>query len=96
MLAQRQAAAAAVSSAAADTGYADENLHYTNDHPKPLAVCTFGGRRIGGLLIADRSQFLTRKLVRVAITSNGGVHRLTNLGNQQQLTGHVTAQIHQV
>ena len=89
MLAQRQAAA--------DTGYADENLHYTNDHPKPLAVCTFGGRRIGGLLIADRSQFLTRKLVRVAITSNGGVHRLTNLGNQQQLTaGHVTAQIHQV
>ena len=94
LLAQRPAAA--VSSAAADTGYADENLHYTNDHPKPLAVCTFGGRRIGGLLIADRSQFLTRKLVRVAITSNGGVHRLTNLGNQQQLTGHVTAQIHQV
>jgi len=63
--------------------YADENLHYTTDHPKPLAVCTFGGRRIGGLLIADRSQFLTRKLVRVAITSNGGIHRLTSVNNQQ-------------
>ena len=53
----------------------DENLHYTVDHPKPLAVCTFGGRRIGGLLVADRSQFLTRKLVRVAITA-GGIARL--------------------
>ena len=90
MLAQRQAAAAA------DTGYADENLHYTNDHPKPLAVCTLGGRRIVGLLIADGSQFLTRKLVRVATTSNRVVQRLTNLRNQQQLTGHVTAKIHQV
>ena len=53
----------------------DENLHYTMDHPKPLAVCTFGGRRIGGLLVADRSQFVTRKLVRVAITA-GGIARL--------------------
>ena len=53
----------------------DENIHYTVDHPKPLAVCTFGGRRIGGLLVADRSQFLTRKLVRVAITA-GGIARL--------------------
>merc|ERR1719273_929459 len=58
----------------------DENLHYTVDHPKPLAVCTFGGRRIGGLLIADRSQFLTRKLVRVAITA-GGIARLGMGGN---------------
>ena len=52
------AAAAAAATAApkvADTGsYADENLHYTTDHPKPQAVCTFGARRIGGLLIADR------------------------------------------
>ena len=54
---------------------ADENLHYTTDHPKPLAVCTFGGRRVGGLLVTDRSQFLTRKVVRVAITA-GGFHRI--------------------
>ena len=53
----------------------DENLHYTTDHPKPLAVCTFGGRRMGGLLVPDRSQFLTRKVVRVAITA-GGFHRI--------------------
>ena len=64
----------------APSGWADENLHYTTDHPKPLAVCTFGGRRIGGLLIADRSQFLTRKLVRVAITSQGGIARFQQAG----------------
>ena len=72
----------------ATTGGADENLHYTTDHPKPLAVCTFGGRRIGGLLIADRSQFLTRKLVRVAITSQGGIARLGFGGNVQQAGFH--------
>ena len=53
----------------------DENVIYTTDHPKPLAVCTFGGRRVGGLLVTDRSQFLTRKVVRVAITA-GGFHRV--------------------
>jgi hypothetical protein len=53
----------------------DENVIYTTDHPKPLAVCTFGGRRVGGLLVTDRSQFLTRKVVRVAITA-GGFHRI--------------------
>lgn len=58
-----------------DSSTPDENLHYTTDHPKPLAVCTFGGRRLGGLLVADRSQFLTRKVVRVAITA-GGFHRI--------------------
>lgn len=47
----------------------EESLHYTNDHPKPLAVCTFAGRRIGGLMFSDRSRLLTRKLVRVAITT---------------------------
>ena len=73
-------------------GYADENLHYTTDHPKPLAVCTFGGRRIGGLVIADRSQFLTRKLVRVAITSNGGIARLSG-GHQ---IGGVPAGFHRI
>ena len=41
----------------------EESLHYTTDHPKPLAVCTFGGRRIGGLMFSDRSKLLTRKLV---------------------------------
>lgn len=53
----------------------DENVIYTTDHPKPLAVCTFGGRRVGGLLVTDRSQFLTRKVVRVAISA-GGFHRI--------------------
>jgi len=51
--------------------YCDENLHYTTDHPKPLAVCTFGGKRIGGLFIADRSRFLTRKVMKIAISSSG-------------------------
>ena len=41
----------------------DSLLHYTTDHPKPLAIHTFGGRRIGGLLFSDRSKLLTRKLV---------------------------------
>ena len=41
------------------------------DHPKPLAVCTFGGKRIGGLFIADRSRFLTRKVMKIAISSTG-------------------------
>jgi hypothetical protein len=42
----------------------EDSLHYTTDHPKPMAVCTFGGRRIGGLTFSDRSKLLTRKLVR--------------------------------
>lgn len=41
----------------------EESLYYTTDHPKPLAVCNFGGRRIGGLMFSDRSKLLTRKLV---------------------------------
>jgi hypothetical protein len=44
----------------------EEPLYYTMDHPKPLAVCNFGGRRIGGLMFSDRSKLLTRKLVRNA------------------------------
>ncbi len=38
----------------------DENLHYTVDHPRPLAVCSLGSRRIGGLYVSDRGQILTR------------------------------------
>lgn len=34
-------------------------------------MCTFGGKRIGGLFIADRSRFLTRKVMKIAITSSG-------------------------
>ncbi len=49
----------------------DENLHYTTDHPRPLAVCTLGAKRLGGLYVSDRSQFLTRKVIRVAIAANG-------------------------
>ena len=41
------------------------------DHPKPLAVCTFGGKRIGGLFITDRSRLLTRKVMRVALSTSG-------------------------
>jgi len=51
--------------------FCDENLHYTTDHPKPLAVCTFGGKRVGGLFFANRSQLLARKVMRVAISSSG-------------------------
>jgi hypothetical protein len=42
----------------------EDSFHYTTDHPKPLSVCTFGGRRIGGLMFSDRSKLLTRKLVK--------------------------------
>ncbi len=51
---------------------ADENLHYTTDHPKPLALCTFGSRRTAsGVFIGDRSQLLTRKVVRMALAKGG-------------------------
>jgi len=51
--------------------YSEDTLHYTTDHPKPLAVCTFGGKRVGGLFITDRSRLLTRKVMRVALSSSG-------------------------
>merc|ERR1740137_351245 len=51
--------------------YCEDTLHYTTDHPKPLAVCTFGGKRIGGLFITDRSRLLTRKVMRVALSTSG-------------------------
>lgn len=51
--------------------YCEDTLHYTTDHPKPLAVCTFGGKRVGGLFITDRSRLLTRKVMRVALSSSG-------------------------
>ena len=41
------------------------------DHPKPLAVCTFGGRRLGGLFVADRSKLLTRKVMKLAMSNSG-------------------------
>ena len=52
-------------------GESDENLHYTLDHPRPLAVCSLGAKRIGGIYVSDRSQLLTRKVIRVAISANG-------------------------
>jgi len=64
--------------------YCDENLHYTTDHPKPLAVCTFGGKRIGGLFIADRSRFLPRKVMKIAIASTN-IHRLQPVLKQDQM-----------
>merc|ERR1719427_1964089 len=51
--------------------YCEDTLHYTTDHPKPLAVCTFGGKRIGGLFIADRSKLLTRKVMKMALSNSG-------------------------
>jgi len=50
--------------------YCDDSLHYTTDHPKPLAVCTFGGKRIGGLFITDRSRLFTRKVMKLGIGRN--------------------------
>jgi len=47
--------------------YCDDSLHYTTDHPKPLAVCTFGGKRIGGLFITDRPRLFTRKVMKLAM-----------------------------
>ena len=41
------------------------------DHPKPLAVCTFGGKRLGGLFIAERSKLLTRKVMKLALSNSG-------------------------
>jgi len=72
--------------------YTDENLHYTTDHPKPLAVCTFGGKRVGGLFFANRSQLLARKVMRVAISSSG-IQRLPltgKIGEQGVGMGGVT------
>jgi len=63
--------------------YSEDSLHYTTDHPKPLAVCTFGGKRVGGLFITDRSRLLTRKVMRVAISSSG--LRTTPLVRQQTM-----------
>ena len=46
----------------------EDSFHYTTDHPKPLSVCSFGGRRIGGLMFSDRSKLLTRKLVKLLVS----------------------------
>lgn len=62
----------------------EESLHYTTDHPRPLAICGFrGGRRVGGLIVTGRNHVFTRKLVRVAITAGtaasfggAGFHRI--------------------
>ena len=45
------------------------NFYFSTDHPKPLAVCTFGSKRMGGLFIADRSKLLTRKVMKLALRS---------------------------
>ena len=78
---------------------AEDNLHYTTDHPRPLAICGLrgGGRRVGGLIVTGRNHVLTRKLVRVSITAGtaasmggAGFHRIRprvfigQSGGQQQ------------
>jgi len=45
------------------------NLYYTNYHPKPLALCIFGSKRIGGLLSANKSKFHARRLIKAAFDS---------------------------
>jgi hypothetical protein len=55
-----------------------------SDHPKPLAVCTFGGKRVGGIYLADRSRILTRKVMKIAISSSG-VPRLQSVLKADQL-----------
>ena len=54
------------------------------DHPKPLAVCTFGGKRVGGIFLADRSRILNRKVMKIAISSSG-VPRLQSVLKADQL-----------
>ena len=41
-------------------------------------MCTYGGKRIGGLFIADRSRFLARKVMKIAIstTAAAGVPKI--------------------
>jgi len=51
--------------------FCEDTLYYTTDHPKPLAVCTFGGKRLGGLFVADRSKLLTRKVMKLAMSNSG-------------------------
>ena len=46
-----------------------KHIFFLTDHPKPLAVCTFGSKRMGGLFIADRSKLLTRKVMKLALRS---------------------------
>ena len=41
----------------------DENFSHTNDHPKPLAVCTYNASRLGGLVFCGRNRTLAAKLV---------------------------------
>lgn len=65
--------------------YCEDTLHYTTDHPKPLAVCTFGGKRIGGLFIADRSRLLTRRVMRVALANSNLTTKTMPLVRQQAM-----------
>jgi len=49
----------------------DENLHYTIDHPRPMAVCTFGAKRLAnGSFLLDRSHLLPRKAIRLSIDAS--------------------------
>ncbi len=43
----------------------DENFSHTNDHPKPLAVCTYNASRLGGLVFCGRNRTLAAKLVSI-------------------------------
>lgn len=44
-----------------------ESFSFTNDHPKPLAVCSFSATRFGGFVWCGRNQGLTAKLVKFYI-----------------------------
>lgn len=69
----------------------DENLDYSTEHPKPLSVCTFGGKRVGGIYTTDRPKFLTRKIMRLAISNVGlskyQIGTLTGIQGVKRLSG---------
>merc|ERR1719367_738644 len=60
------------------------NLHFTKHHPKPLAVCIFGSKRIGGLLTVDRSQFLARKLIKSTISTENSLNQYNDSNEHER------------
>ncbi len=61
-----------------------EDFSFTNDHPKPLAVCTYSATRYGGLVLCGRNRALTAKLVKLSLV-NGSVGPLTSSSLRRSL-----------
>jgi len=62
------------------------NLYYTNYHPKPLALCIFGSKRIGGLLSANRNKFHARRLIKATFHSRTREQTVIPPCNSDQFT----------